>query len=188
MDRLDNMQAKVRVHAVTNWFEFYGSQLYKIEHSLWMKQNNLADLSADVRKMRSELPANVGAYLGGDNNQTHHTHTGTTMDHDHSHGQRIDFSGNSESNGLVSELMEASASDLNEIAAPVAEHRRSTASDTNAPDTNLGACGVAGCVAYIQQLQSAVSTGPSKRAGLAKGRPGKQRIGLRRSPRLHRQR
>jgi hypothetical protein len=182
----DNIQAEVRQDA-TNWFEYVESRLYDFEYDIWMAQENLLTVRRAVQKIRSALPANGGAYLRGDNDQARRAHTDNTLDHDRAHAQELDLAESSESNGLVSELMEASTSNPNEITTHVPEHRRSTASDTNAPDADVGACGVTGCVAHIQQWQSAVLMNSAKRAGLAKGGSEKPRIGLRRSPRRHRQ-
>jgi hypothetical protein len=188
MDRSeDNLQAKVRVHEAMGWFESCDSSLYEIDHRLWIYQKDLTTLRGAVHKMRSALLVNVGAYLHGDSDQTRHAHTDLPLDHDRSHAPRLDFAESSESNGAISELMEASTNNFNEITTHVTEHRRSTASEPNAPDADVRACGVAGCVAHIQQLQSAVLMGPAKRAGLAEGNSEKQRIGLRRSPRRRKQ-
>ncbi|CAG5136922.1 uncharacterized protein ALTATR162_LOCUS14 [Alternaria atra] len=184
----DNTQAGVRVHEATNRLDTVQSRLYDIDYSLWTHQKDLATLRGAVQKIRHSLSVDAGAYLRGDDNQTvqtRHAHTDNTLGHGHSHAQSLDFAGGSESNDLVSELMEASKSNVKEITAHVTENRRSTVSGTNA-STDAGACGVAGCVAHIQQLQSAVRKVPTNRASPAKGSSEKQRVGLRRSPRRHR--
>ena len=179
----DNVQAKVRVHEAMDWFEFFDSRLYEIDCRLWTHQKDIATLRGVVHKMRGALPANVGAYLRQDDEQARHVHTSNTLDHGRSHAQRLDFVQSSESNGVVSELTETSTSKMDKTTAHVTEHQRSTASDTSA-STDAEAYGVAGCVAHIQQLQSAVLMSPFERA---KGSSEKQRVGLRRSPRRHRQ-
>jgi hypothetical protein len=188
MDRSeDNVKAKVRIHEAMDSFEFSDSNLYEIDHRLWIYQKDLATLRGAVHKMRSALLVNVGASLRGDSDQTRHAHTDNTLNHGRSHTRRLDFAESSEPNDAVSELMEASTSNSNEITAHVTEHRRCTASDTNTPGAGVGACGVADCVAHIPQLHSAVLIDPAKRAELAKGSSEKQRVELRRSPRRHRQ-
>jgi hypothetical protein len=183
----DNTQEKVRLHEATNLLAFLDSRLYDIDYLLWKHQKDLLNVRGAVQKMRNTLPASVGACLCGDNDLVCRAHTNCTPEHGRAHTQVPDFAESSESNGFVSELMAASNGSPNETTARVTEDERSTASDTNAPAPGVGESGVAGCVARIQQLQSTGLVGSAKRAGLAKWGSEKQRIGLRRSPRRHRQ-
>jgi len=183
----DNTQAKVRVHEATDLLGFLDSRLYDIDHRLWMHQKDLLLLRGAVHKMRNTLPASVGACLCGDNDLVRRAHTNCTPEHGRAHTQVPDFAGSSESDGLVSELMAVSNGGPNETTAHLTEYERSTASDTNAAAPGVGELGVAVCVERTQKLPSTGLVGPAKRAGLAKWGSEKQRIGLRRSPRRHRQ-
>lgn len=182
MDRPGNgMQTNVHAHEASHWYESCDASLYDIDYCLWIHQKDIARLRGAVHKMRSALPVNAVAYSHGKNDQTHHAHADHALDRQRSQTQRLDFAESSEPNDIVSELMEASSSNLNETTAHVKEHQRSAASDTNATDTDSGACKEVGCIVHLRRLQSA------KRAGLANGSSEKQRIGLRRSPRWRKQ-
>ncbi|PZD22724.1 hypothetical protein A1F96_10886 [Pyrenophora tritici-repentis] len=76
--------------------------------------------------MRIALPADVGAYLHRDNDQTLHAHTDNTLNCDHSHAQSLVFAESSETNSVTSELDKASTNNLNEITAHVTEPQHST--------------------------------------------------------------
>lgn len=163
---------------------YLSNSLDDIDHYLWKRQQDLATLREAVQQMRQFFSPNVEAHLRGDDNQTVQTrqaHTNNTPGHDCSRARKLDSSGDSEFNGFISELMEASTTSGNEISAHITEDRPSTASYTDA-STDAGACGAAGRVAHTQQFQSVVLMGPVEKA---KESSEKQRVGLRRSPRQH---
>lgn len=188
MDRSENgIRANGRLHEATNWFEFTDSRLYDIDYYLWVHQKDLSVMRGAVHKMRSALPANAAAYLRGESDRNQHLHADNTLDHENSHVRMLDSAERFEPNDVVSELMEASTDNPDETTAHVTENRRSTVNGMNAVAADVRECKIAGRVAHIQQLQSAVPMGPAERAGSAKESSEKQRVGLRRSLRLQRQ-
>lgn len=183
----NDTHASGRVCEATDWFSYFEAGLYSLDCRLWEHQKYIAAMRGAVNKMRSAIPTDTATHLRGEGTGTHQIRTDNTPACKHSHSQPLDLAKSSEPSNAINELMEASLNDSNEIAAHFTGLRRSTASDTNVAGVDVGVCRVVGCVAHLQQLQSAMLADPEDRVGSADARSEEKRIKLRRSPRRHKQ-
>lgn len=183
----NNTHTEIRVHEATDWFVSYDSWLYNIDYSLWLHQKDIAVLRGNIHTIRSALSTSTGAFLRNTNSQTVHAEMDDTLDRGSSLAETLDFVESSRSHGSLSEPADTSTGNLDEITAHVTERRCSTASRANAAGADTQASGAEDNAACTQGLESTILVTIAERTQPAKKGLVKQRVGLRRSPRRHRQ-